>query len=57
MTIHQIAVTLMPKFIQTIRKKLGETVNVGMIAGACLECDGALKPMRVRGFGLPRHTL
>lgn len=43
---------LMPFFIETMCQKLDD--DAALIAGACLECSGALVPQRVRGMALPR---
>src|SRR5215472_9880098 len=40
---------LMPNFIETMRAQVRDDPNVGMVAAACLECDGQLTPLRLRG--------
>lgn len=48
---------LMPTFVETMQRELGDEENIGLISGACLETNERLIPKRIRGSGAPSHTL
>jgi len=48
---------LMPNYVETMRTQLAGEPDLAMIAAACLECDDHLRPLRLRGGGLPDRAL
>jgi glycosyltransferase involved in cell wall biosynthesis len=48
---------LLPGFLDTMHRELGGEENVGLIASACIETDGKLKPLKTRGTGTPKKPL
>jgi hypothetical protein len=48
---------LMPSFVQTMHAVIRREPQIGMVAAGCLECNASMVPQRVRGMGLPNHTL
>jgi glycosyltransferase involved in cell wall biosynthesis len=45
---------LIPGFVERMQREIGNDQDIGMVAGACLECDSNLTPMRLRGGRLPK---
>jgi len=48
---------LMSNFVETMHGELAGDGNVGLIAGACLETDSKLVPLKTRGTGPPARSL
>jgi glycosyltransferase involved in cell wall biosynthesis len=47
---------LMPHFIERMQREVENEDNIGMVAGACLECNSRLVPTRLRGGRLPKEA-
>ena len=48
---------LTPTFVETMQRELAGEGNVGLIAGACIETDSKLRPLKTRGTGTPKRSL
>jgi glycosyltransferase involved in cell wall biosynthesis len=48
---------LMPGFVERMKREIGTDPEIGLVAGACLECDSKLRPLRLRGGRLPRAVM